>query len=848
MKKCIIFIFLYVSFSSAYSQYSVIISRVKGVVLDSATNEPVEFSPVQIKNKSNSLTLTDASGNFTLTLSDSVATIIVSCVGYKPVELPVHIGMPKYIIKLQPTVQSINEVVVKPKKERYRNKNNPAVEIIEKVIKNRPLNRMEDMDFYSYDKYEKTQLSLSDYSENLRKKRLLKNFQFVFDNFDTTSIPGKKILPLYLRETLANDYYLKSIGKVNEVVFAEKSVHLDEYIHERTLNYAIQFLYQDINIYDNNIMLLSNQFLSPISNIAPTFYKYFILDTALVGNSKCVRLAFFPRNKADFLFQGQMYVMLDSTNAIRKIEMTVNKAINLNWVKELLVDQEFENSESKGWVITKDNIFIDFGLSAKKTGVFGQRSVLFRHYNFDMAKADSIINSLNKIVEKNPGKFDDTYWEKNRFKSLNIHEQKVYGIIDSLKKVPAFKNEMDVAALLISGFYGPRNFFEIGPINTFYSYNPIEGSRIKLGGRTTNRFSKKINFETYGAYGTLDKKFKYYGSLSYSLTPNSVFDFPVKDLKISYQNDIKIPGQEFQFAQENNILLSLKRGTNDKMYYNHTFKLEHNNEFANHFSYMVGYEYTDEIPTGNLFFNTQNSAGSINKLQFINLSQININLRYAPHEEFLQAILYRHPIVNKYPVFQLQYSGGTTITGNDFDYQKISLNISERFYLSFLGFTDIMIEGGKIFGQVPFPLLDVHRANQTYAYQANSYNLMNFLEFVSDKYVSINAQHSFNGFFLNKIPIIKKLKWREIITLKMLYGGLSSINDPNKNSNLLKFPIDNAGVPITYTFGSVPYTEASVGISNIFNVFRIEFVRRLTYLNHPGISRNGIRLNIDFDF
>jgi hypothetical protein len=836
-------------FGPVYSQYSLVVSRVKGLVLDSITNEPIEFSPVQVKYKPNIGTLTDESGNFTLVLNDSVATIVISCVGYKTFEMPVYVGSSsRYIIKLKPIVQSINEVVVKPKKVKYRNKNNPAVDIIEEVIKNKPLNRKEEMDFYSYDKYEKIQLSLSDYSENLRQNILLKNFKFVFDNFDTTSIPGKKILPLYLKESLASDYYLKSNGKIKEVVFAEKAVNFDEYIHERTLSYSIQFLYQDVNIYDNNISLLSNQFLSPVSDFAPTFYKYFIMDTAKVGESKCVRLAFFPRNKADLLFQGHIYIMLDSTYAIRKIEMTVNKDINLNWVKELLIDQEFEKMGKKGWMMTKDNIFIDFGLSAKKTGVFGQRSIMFKNYNFDSDKADSAIASLNKPAEKDPWKFDDNYWIKNRFKSLSITEQKVYGIIDSLKKVPAFRKEIDVAVLLVSGFYGSRNLFEIGPVNTFYSYNPIEGSRIKIGGRTTALFSKKINIETYGAYGTYDKKYKYYGAVSYSLTPKTILDFPVKDIKLSYQDDIKIPGQELQFAQENNILLSLKRGINDKMYYNHTVKLEHLNEFGNNFSYMVGYEYTKEIPTGNLFFNTQNYLGRINNLEFINLSQININLRFAPHEEFLQAKLYRNPIVNKYPVFQLRYSNGSTITGNDFDYQKVSLNVSKRFYLSFLGFTDVMLETGKIFGQVPYPLLDVHRANQTYAYQANSYNLMNFLEFVSDQYVSLNAQHSFNGFFLNKIPLVKKLKWRELITLKMLYGGLSNTNNPDKNSNLLKFPIDNSGVPITYTFGNAPYTEVSVGISNIFNIFRIDYVRRLTYLNHPGISPSGIRLNIDFDF
>jgi hypothetical protein len=849
LKKGIILIVLMQVFSNAKPQNSKIVSKIKGLVIDAVTEEPIDFAPVYLKNQSNIGTLTDENGNFTFLVRDSTSSIIISCVGYISAEIPIHVGtLHKLIVKLNPDVKSLNAVVVKPKKVKYKNKNNPAVELIQKIIENKPLNRKEGLDFYAFEKYEKLQISLSDYNEKLRQNILFKKFQFVFDNVDTFSLPGKKILPLFLKEIIADDYYKKTNGKHLEVTQAEKMVRYDDYIHKKTLSYTMQFLYQEINIYDNNIYLLSNQFLSPIASIAPTFYKYFIIDTSYVGNSKCIKLAFFPRNKADLLFQGHLYIMLDSTYAVKKIELTLNKDINLNWVKELYIEQEFEKIGNHGFMLAKDEISIDFGLSEEKIGLFGQRTVMYKNYQFDNEKADSIIKSINNLANKDPENMSESYWGNHRFQPLTLPEQRVYGIMDSLKKVPAFKKEMDVTVLAVSGFYGSRNYFEIGPANTFYSYNPIEGSRIKFGGRTTAKFSKKVNVETYGAFGTTDRKYKYYSATSYSLTPKTILDFPVKNIKVSYQHDIKIPGQELQFAQENNILLSFKRGTNDKMYYNNTFKIEHLNEFENHFSYTIGYEYTKEVPTGDLFFNPINYLNHADNSSYINLSQINVNLRYAPHEQFLQAKLYRNPIVNKYPVFQLQYSAGTTITGNDYDYQKLVFNVSKRFYLSFFGYTDIMCETGKIFGQVPYPLLDVHRANQTYAYQSASYNLMNFLEFVSDQYIAVNVQHSFNGFFLNKIPLAKKLKWREIVAIKALQGNLSSTNDPNKQAGLYKLPVDISGKPITYAFGNIPYVEASIGISNIFNILRVDYVQRLTYLNHPNISTNGIRFGINFDF
>jgi hypothetical protein len=402
--------------------------------------------------------------------------------------------------------------------------------------------------------------------------------------------------------------------------------------------------------------------------------------------------------------------------------------------------------------------------------------------------------------------------------------------------------------LISSGYIGARRPIEVGPVATFYSYNPIEGSRLRVGGRTNPHFNKKIYFDIFGAYGMNDAKYKYYLGATYLFSNNTIFGFPIKSINVSYQNDIKIPGQELLFAQENNILFSFKRGINDIMYYNKTFKIEHLNEFYNHFSYSIGYEYTQQTPAGALYYNTTNYLMHLNNPPYLYISQVNVDLRFAPHEQFFQGKIYRTPIVGRNPVFLFQYSIGNKLIGNNFNYQKLMLDVSKRFYWSFLGYTDVTFETGKIIGEVPFPLLDISRANQTYSYQPLSYNMMNFLEFVNDEYVALFADHCFNGFILNKVPLIKKLKFREYLTCKIMYGGISKDNNPNSESELFKFPVYNNGDPITYTFGKVPYIEASVGVSNVLKFFRVDYVQRLTYLNHPNVSKNGVRVSIKLDF
>jgi hypothetical protein len=335
--------------------------------------------------------------------------------------------------------------------------------------------------------------------------------------------------------------------------------------------------------------------------------------------------------------------------------------------------------------------------------------------------------------------------------------------------------------------------------------------------------------------------------MTYSLTPRTIYQFPVKSLRVSYQKDIRLPGQDLQFAYRDNFFLSFTRGVNDKFLFNNTFRFEHLNEFENHFSFLLGYNFTHQRPLGSLYFDYDDDLTNPGSENSLNISEVYLNLRYAPNESFYQGKLYRYNYPNKYPIIQLKTAFGSKALNNDYDYQRLQMNISRRYYISIVGYTDVAVEAGRIFGTVSYPLLFIHNANQTYAYQKNSYNLMNYLEFVSDKYASLNIDHSFNGFIFNKVPLLKKLKFREIITFKMLYGGLDNKNNPDYNSDLFRFPVDSNNNLITYTLGGKPYIEAGIGLSNILRIFRIDLVRRFSYLDNPNVSKLGFRVQFRLD-
>lgn len=819
---------------------------IHGVVTDAKTGAPLAGTSVFLEN-TNIGTITDEKGNYSIETSTKADKIVFSFLGYDNESHSIINGSEQKInVRLRLSSIYLDEVKVSAHRKTYKNKNNPAVELIEKVIANKNLNRKEKFDWLQYKQYEKIQFALSNLPQKFAQDNLVGKFKFLFENIDTTKRIGKSVLPLYIKESISDHYYRKSPEATKEIVRAEKTNNLDDYLDNKGVSANIDFLYQNINIYDNQIMFLTNKFLSPIANSAPDFYRFFIIDTIPVNNIRCIRLFFEPRNTADFLFHGYLYITLDGSYAIRKIDMGINKHINIDWVKDIAISQDFDQFGQKTWFLAKDEISIDFGIVKNSMGLYGQRTISYKDYKIDEPVSEKLFRGPQKIERIEAGEDSSNYWTAHRYVPLSKSELGTYTTIDSMKKMPEFKKRMKIVMLIATDFLN-LGTIEVGPVDSFYSYNPVEGSRFRFGGRTTPVFSKKINFDGYLAYGLADNKLKYTAGVTYSFTNRTIYQFPVKSLRVSLQNETSIPGQDLQLSEQDNILLSFKRGVNDKFLFNNSFRIEFLNEFENHFSYKLGFSYTHEMAEGILNFSTNDSVILDKSMRSLDVSELHVNLRYAPNEAFYQGKLYRYPTRNKYPVIQLQCDAGSRLLNNDFNYLRLQLDIGKRFFVSVLGYGDIYLEAGKLFGQVPYPLLFIHRANQSYTYQKYSYNLMNFLEFVSDQYAGLNLDYCFNGFIFNKIPLLKKLKLRELVTFKILYGGLSNTNNPLYHNNLFRFPADNNGIPQTFTLDKQPYIEAGVGISNIFRVFRVDLVKRFSYLNNPNISSIGVRFLFRFD-
>ena len=838
---------------------------VRGIVTDSSTGAPLQFASIYFKGGRGVISNKD--GSFMLETSNmKYKRIEASYAGYKTVEYSINPGVEQSLNISLVIADDDNGVVVTSKRKiKYSNKNNPAVELIRKVLEHRDENRMSGYDALQYELYEKMIVSLTE-KPKIAEKKMLNKFSFVFDGEDTTSFEGKKLIPMYMEEKLSDIYRQKDPTRKKEYIKGEKKVNLGEFIDSRGVSQYLSRMYEDVDIYQGSISLMSNQFLSPISQLAPTFYQFYIRDTIEENGQQFVKLYFTPRNTNDLLFRGTMYITTDGRYAVAKVDMTVSKNINLNWVKDLKISQRFQKTDNDKFILTQSNVLAEFALTkGSKGSIVGERSLSFKDILIDKPAPDSVFKGQEVVVVENDQSQTESYWNENRHVPLSTAQSQVYANIDSLQKMPSFRRIMDWATVLLAGYkaFGP---VEVGPVNAFYSFNPVEGFRGRLGGRTTPKFSESLYFEGYLAYGFKDEKFKYSGSASYSFNKKSIYTFPQNFVRATYQFDTQIPGQELQFVSEDNFLLSFKRGVNDKWLYNRTSKFEYINEFGKGLRYTLMFKHTEQTPAL-VDSNGIAKSGGIRYLNvhgvdtsFINnltTSEVSLELRWAPREQFYQGKTYRTPIFNKYPIFTLGVTKGFKgVFGSDYNYTKLNFRMFKRFYLTTLGYSDVVIEGAKVFGTVPFPLLSVHRANQTYAYQLNSYNLMNFMEFVSDQSVAVNIDHNFGGFIFNKIPLLKKLKLREVASFKMLYGSLSDKNNPVSNNDLMPFPFtyQKTGSTVTglerntYGLGTTPYIEASVGIANIFKLFRVDAVRRFTYLDNPNVPEWGIRARVKFDF
>ncbi len=832
------------------------LTKIKGKVIDATTKQPMPFVNIVFVG-ANIGTTTDFDGNYYLETQWATTKILASFISYKADTARVQKGKSQTInFFLKESSITMQEFTVVGEKQKYHNKNNPAVDLIKQVIDHKNQNRKQTMNFYQYDKYEKVEIDLNNITEKfLNQGWLKKHFQVVIDNIDTSEVNGKPYLPIYLRETASNIFYKKNPKTEKEYINGVKQTGFEGYVDEDGMSFLIDKLYQNIDIYDNDISLLSNQFTSPISNIATTIYKYFIIDTTEINGISTINLAFTPRNTSGFAFIGNLFIKNDTTFSITKVNLSVPKQINVNFVKDLSLEQEFSPFKNDSvWMVTKENLIIDYNFTKKSRGFFGKKTVFYNNIIFDNPQPDSIYNPLEKVikVENNTLK-NDSFWTDARPDTLTKSEKSVYVMIDSIQHIKTFKRFMDVAFLFITGWQ-PIGKIEIGPVGTFYSFNDVEGFRLRGGFRTTPKFIPNMMFESYLAFGFGDKEFKYMGGYTYSFHKNYLTN-PQHKISTSYQHETSFPGQDLQFVNDGNFLLSFRRGNSNRMLFSDTYTIDYIHESTSGFSYNFIYENKIQRPLGILNFMSSdtNYRAPIHDIKIDNFS---VNLRFAPNEQFYQGKNFRLPLFNKYPIFQLRYTKGISdFINGDINYNRLSVNIFKRFYLSIAGISDVELEAGKIFGKVPFPLLNLPVANQSYFLQENAFNLMNFMEFMSDEYASLKITHNFNGAIFNRIPLFKRLKFREIASLKLLYGRLTNENNPDTQKDVFLFPVNEKNESITYQFvNGIPYLEASVGVSNIFKVFRVDLIQRFTYLDNQdvgslfGVKGLAIRAKGKIDF
>ena len=856
--RYIILIALLQAVAGIFLSHAQSFTSASGIVKDSITGEPLPFVSVYFDGSTIGA-MTDDNGTFTLQNNQGYTKLAAASLGYdtKFIDLKPGKKNDNLEVLLKPTAFEISEVVVKPKREKYTRKDNPAVELIKKVIAHKNDNRIEAKPEYQTEVYEKLSLSLDNFNPNLDKNKFLKKFKFIKNYLDTSEFNGKPILTVSVRENLSDFYYRKSPKAEKTIVRAKRMQGIDKTLDDGGgITSNLEEIFKSINIFDNNIPILLNRFVSPLSStLATTYYHYYIMDTLDVGGDKCVDLAFVPANSESYGFTGRLYITLDGNYAVKKVLLNTPANINLNWVDKLRIEQEFKQMPDSTWVLDQENTFVNFYVVKGTQQLYAHQLRNYDNYNFNVQNADSVFGLLGALhVLPEATAQPDTFWTHNRPIPLKEKEDALKDLLGQLRKVPAFNAIIKTAEILITGYIPTANDkkvtkFDFGPMNTTFSANHLEGFRMRVGGMTTANLNPYWFASGYLAYGTNDRKIKYNLKLTHSFTKKEYHEGenPVNNLSFIQEYDVYTPGQDFLFTSKDYIFVAWKVGEPvTKMQYIRKSVLQYEKEWLNGLTWKSWIMNQNNEAAGTLQYIKRDESGNLYHIKDFTTSEIGTQLRFAPGERAYNGRSGKESVFNlskDAPVFKLSHQLGIKgVLGGDYNYNHTEISAEKRIWLSSFGHIDAQIKAGKVWDKVPFPLLILPNTNQSITIQPEAFHMMNALEFVTDQYVSFNATYYLKGWILNRIPGIKWLRLREVLSFNMIYGGLTDKNNPTLTPGLFLLPDG------TQPLGSTPYMECSVGLENIFKILRIDYYRRLTYLDHPDIKKGGIRIALRFTF
>ena len=811
--------------------------RIQGKVVDSFTKEAVVGATIKCEENQTGVS-TDRSGNFTLIVNKPTPEIQVSAIGYIFQRVALDSLSAFVEVMLQQDSFHIEAVEIN-KKKKYANRN-PATELIDLVIQHKPKNKLEKKDSLYYEQYEKLKFGIVDPQTVFGRGS--KSLSFFYNNVDSAVMDGKDVLSIYMQESLSDNYVQQNPSRTKKIIRVEQKTEFDQrYVNNPNIQSFMDYMFQPVDIYEESIYFINKQFLSPIATNAKLYYKYYLKDTIRTDRDIYIRLLFEPRNPEDLLFKGELAISMDGRYAVKGAQMEIDEKANVSWVNDLRLKLSYFKDSTGIMLQDTSEVTVLFGRGSRDA-LFGYR--LGVNHNYDLSHVAPVGILGGAPVER--AEHLRTFSNSMRPVQLSGPEQATYGNIDRLNSMPSARAIMAFGYLISQGYYSLGKF-ELGPLEYVFHQNNVEGNRFRIGGRSTAAFSDKVYLEGYLAYGSRDQALKYNLRTAVSLNGKNITTFPAHYIEGSIQHDIFEPGKGLGFLKGDSFFRSFRSNKPTKFLQTDAYRLGHLVEFGNHISLSSMMTLQRRNPVGDLRFAL--SADSSQYLKTIHTSDLQFLLRWAPNEKFYYRNLTRNTIIENNPVFSLQYNKGLKgVLGGDYNYDALRFSFSQRFFMNQLGFGDFTLSAGKIWGVLPYPLLEMPNIQEQRDRHSISYERVNSMEFVADQYMKLAYDHKLNGFLLNKIPLIKKLKLRELFGARMFWGRLSDQNNPYTSNSVVYFDKNDNGEIMTNVMGKDPYLEGYVGLDNIFRILRVQYYVRMTYNEIKEPIKDRFRLSLHFSF
>ncbi|MFV8327578.1 DUF5686 family protein [Flavobacterium sp. ZS1P14] len=828
MKKRFLFIlfFLVAAVNALFAQ-----TKVSGIVVDK-TGQPIPFANVVFKD-SNEGVVSNEDGRFYIESAKTYTTLVLSAVGFSEKEITLNKAV-NYNFKIQLNeAESLKEVVIFAGKT--SKKKNPALDILRKIWEHKRKNGLNLFAQYQMEKYEKVEFDMNTIDSAFMKSKLFKGMEFIFNQVDTSKITGKTYLPIFINESLYDVYGDNKLKKVKEKMKANKTSGFEG--NQQILSF-VKDLYSDYNVYENHLTFFDKSFTSPLSTTGIDVYNYVLRDSAVIDKKWCYNIVFYPRRKNELTFKGDFWVN-DSTFAIKKINMAVTKSANINWIKDIYLEQEFEVINDSVFLLTRDYMMSDFALNKKEKskGLYGKRTSFYRNHEFNKEKPASFYKEEVNYVDKSVYDKSDEFWHENRFENLSRDELGVYKMLDTLKTVKKFKQITSSVMVLASG-YVQFGHIDYGPIFSTFGYNEVEGVRLRSGARTYFGTADTWRLQAYTAYGFKDDKFKYGFSGKWMVDKKNRLILSGGNRRDVEQIGSSLTASTDVLGRSNASSTIFSSGNNGKLTNINLSTLGLEIEPVKNLTFQTGFSYrtlASASPTFSLDYYTD-AAQTITKSD-VKQSEFNLRVDYTPKRKTIGFAVERDLVDSPFTEIFVNYSHGFKgLLNSDFKYEKIQLYYKQPIIIGPLGRSNIILEVGKTFGTIPLGLMSVIPGNQTFFSNENTFSNLNYYEFISDQYTTLQWNHNFQGRLFSRIPFMRKLNWREIIGVKGVYGTISDANRAINASGL------------TYNAPENVYWEYHAGIGNIFKVFRIDFAWRGSYLDTPDSKNFSIKGSFGFFF